>query len=741
MKKRSSSVTLAMLSLLLLPSFLMAAAITEFDSTQPRGFAEGRCSPGGYILNEQGLDLCPADDGFGAPQRVGESGTYRDWAGSIMANAARDPSFFATVSVSNKDFLNFLYAAASKGLDTDNPELHDLIGLSTAREAVCALKLYDPSYGNPCRPGGDIRLLPEDQLPEAADICLRCHTPVGWMEGSSEPATPHFPYLKGQFWGAAFLETPVDGQGNPRLMDPSIESEAEMEGVQCDFCHRAKQNPVRMRQSRFDGTAMAAGGGSFFMDRFNSIGNRHHLRYGTVIPESTSNLFGEPGAKFVCWSCHQWECQLFGCDIRAIRECSYCHTQVDVQLPRDPRYVPFCKTYDAGGACVERSYDVRNERYFCGSCHDVTNPVIYTRTPGADRMLHPIERTYTEWFWSGYRDQTSCEDCHDPMKFKGAQTWMIYPGLDSMWGEVDRPWSMPPFNYPVNPSRTQAYMEAMHRNREFMQQEAADITFMNAPASVSAGGDVTVSVKVTNKTGHKLPSGFAEGRQMWIHIRAVDGAGTLLFESGYVLGDGSLARKEYFEAAQGGTVADPVRSMIKVYEQLVLAEGYKNFKLGGYSILDADRDGTVTHKEEEYHFVLMNYIEKDNRIPPMGFNRAAYMKDGAFIIPYDPKDTDYPSGQNWDVTPYSFTVPLSAAGSMTVTATLKYQTFNKEYIDFLKEEDTEKTEKFGGRARNLPDGPYENHETWGSAIADLWAAADKGMPVILGTASVEIPIQ
>ena len=80
---------------------------------------------------------------------------------------------------------------------------------------------------------------------------------------------------------------------------------------------------------------------------------------------------------------------------------------------------------------------------FCGTCHDVTNPILKTRTEVAGvvpDMLHPMERTYTEWYWSGFRDTQRCQDCHAPMQFLGAQTWMLSPAMDRLWGDVDQQW-------------------------------------------------------------------------------------------------------------------------------------------------------------------------------------------------------------------------------------------------------------------------------------------------------------
>ena len=167
-----------------------------------------------------------------------------------------------------------------------------------------------------------------------------------------------------------------------------------------------------------------------------------------------------------------------------------------------------------------------------------------------------------------------------------------------------------------------------------LAKEAARVQIVNTPSGALPGDEVTVNVKVTNKAGHKLPTGYAEGRQMWIHIQVVDARGSVLFEDGVLDSDGALIRTPES----------------KVYEHVALAKDYP--------FLD--------EHDEEFHFVLNNFIEKDNRIPPKGFNKAAYTADGAFIIPHDPKDTDYPDGQNWDVTPYTFTIPPDALAPVQV---------------------------------------------------------------------------
>lgn len=609
------------------------AGITGLDSTQPRGFPTGRANDRGQLLD-------PVIQGFRAPAYwSNEQGDfYQDWAASMMANATLDPAFYAAVSIANRDLINLINTLPG---EPDDPASELGAFLKANRRQRDVHRASDGS------------LQPEELLPFTADLCLRCHSPVGWMEAHSEPPTSQAPFLKGQFWGAAFQKHPVDASGRPRRADTSRESETEIDGIDCEFCHRVTDSAKR--ESRFDGSTMSAGNGGFFVDR-----------------ES-----------------------------------------------------PFCDARDENGSCseLEPEYDFLAEGDFCGTCHDVTNPLLKTKTlvdGSVPDMNHPIERTYTEWYWSSYRGEESCQDCHEPVAFRGAQTWMIHPVLDRLRGDADQVWREAPYEYDV-PDRSESYELASQRNREFMRDEAADVAFVDTPKTAQAGESVTVSVKVTNKTGHKLPTGFSEGRQMWIHIEAVDESGNVLFRDG-ILEDGKLVRTPE----------------TKVYEQVALAEGFP--------FLDENGDGEVDDEEAHFHFVLMNVIAKDNRIPPRGYNKAGYTADGAFIVPRDPKDTDYPDGQNWDVTPYEFAIPKAATGPIRVTAKLMYQTFSREYVEFLSHHDHEKTSECGGRARDLPaTGPYggscDRFDTWGKAFRDLWEKADRGPPVELGEAATVIDLR
>jgi hypothetical protein len=167
-----------------------------------------------------------------------------------------------------------------------------------------------------------------------------------------------------------------------------------------------------------------------------------------------------------------------------------------------------------------------------------------------------------------------------------------------------------------------------------------------------------------------------------------------------------------------------------------IAEGYDNLTFEGFNILDLNKNGRVSHSEKEFHFILGNKVEKDNRIPPAGFNKEAYMADSAYIVPRDRLDNDYESGQNWDDTTYQIRVPRWVKGPLEITATLKYQTFSKEFVKFLKKEDREKTQEHGGRARNIPKtGKFGNYKTWGKVIHKIWKENGYGEPVEMASVS------
>jgi len=186
------------------------------------------------------------------------------------------------------------------------------------------------------------------------------------------------------------------------------------------------------------------------------------------------------------------------------------------------------------------------------------------------------------------------------------------------------------------------YLDSTAQQARDMLDKAATVTV----ALTTSGTDKVAVVQVTNQTGHKLPTGYPEGRRMWLHVQVFDAGDNLVYESGV------------YNPTTGVLTEDPD---IKIYE----------VKQGLTPELAA-----LLEKDEgaSFHFVLNNTIVKDNRIPPRGYTAAAFDQPGL-----RPVGATFLDGQHWDDTTY--TLPPAAE---RVLVTLYYQTASKEYVDFLR---------------------------------------------------------
>jgi len=153
---------------------------------------------------------------------------------------------------------------------------------------------------------------------------------------------------------------------------------------------------------------------------------------------------------------------------------------------------------------------------FCGTCHNVTHPFSTT----------PIERTYDEWQESEYSfNDVQCQECHmKPFKGKAAITGPEREKVYSHWFTGGNATLL----------KTLGKDEGAERSVELMKT-AGEISILDAPAKLAPGQDVSVKVKVQNKaTGHKLPTGFPEGREMWIDFQVTDATGAVVYRLGAV---------------------------------------------------------------------------------------------------------------------------------------------------------------------------------------------------------------
>jgi hypothetical protein len=309
------------------------------------------------------------------------------------------------------------------------------------------------------------------------------------------------------------------------------------------------------------------------------------------------------------------------------------------------------------------------------------------------RNMFPVERTFSEWSQSEYATTgvyapqfagtkpdgivSTCQDCHmhdvdaRGCSEAGSPRRLDLPQHDMMGGNYFMADVLPAL-HPGEVDVT-ALQDAKQRAIGMLQKAA---TMAVTPENFG------VSVRITNETGHKLPSGYPEGRRIWLNVVARDLNGVAVYESGA------------YDPSTGALGHDP---QLKIYE---LHAGLSPALAGALGMPAGP----------SFHFVLSDTIFMDNRIPPRGFANAAFA-----AVQSPPVDYSYADGQYWDDTPYI--LPREAK---TVTVTLYYQSTSKEYVEFLRDE-------------NVTNAA-------GQVMYDAWVAAGKAAPVVMQQTTVPVDV-
>lgn len=234
----------------------------------------------------------------------------------------------------------------------------------------------------------------------------------------------------------------------------------------------------------------------------------------------------------------------------------------------------------------------------CGTCHDVTTP--RERVDDAGNPLGVFfneQRTYSEWASSAFATAgnmaASCQDCHmpavDDMAACVANTnvvshptggrrhtlaganWFMMNVLDHLYGDGGSA-EVPSASY-VQTQEAIGDVLATAATLELTPPDGVDL----------GAGLLDLGVRVTNNTGHKLPTGYSEGRLMWLEVTARYGEATV-FQSGTA---DQLV----------GNVADP---LLRTYRAVA-----EQFSTGAQN-----------------HLLLSDHWIEDTRIPPLGLTQS-----------------------------------------------------------------------------------------------------------------------
>jgi hypothetical protein len=385
--------------------------------------------------------------------------------------------------------------------------------------------------------------------------------------------------------------------------------------------------------------------------------------------------------------------------------------------PEDNRRGPFSDVpenlHGGGTKLITSPYHRSSE--FCGTCHDVSNP-LYTKNAKGGYVLNslgsphptqdphemfPEQRTYSEWLKSAYPNGvaypdnrfggndpdgvvSSCQDCHMPKVIAGGcrfyefgDPWFERPDMPQHSFAGANTWVVQAIRNQLGPDDadsiglTQDAIDQQAARTINMLQAASDMTLSQVGANLK--------VRITNESGHKLPTGYPEGRRMWVNVKFKNAKGQVIAERGAYNSKTAVLNAsdtKVYEAKQG--ITQPVSKL------------------------------TGIPAGPGFHLALNNKVFFDNRIPPRGFTNANFIEIGAAPVGYA-----YADGQHWDDTVYA--IPQ---GATSATATLYFQTTTKEYIEFLR--DANKTDDKGQIAY------------------DLWVGTGKSAPVAMDSATVSL---
>ena len=329
----------------------------------------------------------------------------------------------------------------------------------------------------------------------------------------------------------------------------------------------------------------------------------------------------------------------------------------------------------------------------CGVCHNISNPLLAEDVKKQPPYLFGhIQRTYSEWLLSDFvkrgRDGT-CQSCHYRPVEGGGQA--------SKYGNSHRDYFV--MHGPVGGSTWIQDAAWLIWDGKDMDRQSLDLGKRRATQLLQEAVSLDIrfskpghaSLRITNKTGHKLPSGYEEGRRMWVNTVFLDSSGKVLKEIGkYAEKDDTI----FGESVKAPTLLDPEQT--RVYEIL-------------FAISEAQAKKYSVKPGKSFHSVLNDTILKDNRIPPEGFSNAAFREHLS-----QPVGATYADGQYWDE------VELDLPnGCEKIVVRLMYESVSWEYLKFLAEEN-----KTNDRGRLLYDAWTKTGKCAPTVIAKIEKAVE-----------------
>jgi len=152
-----------------------------------------------------------------------------------------------------------------------------------------------------------------------------------------------------------------------------------------------------------------------------------------------------------------------------------------------------------------------------------------------------------------------------------------------------------------------------------------------------------------NRSGHKLPTSYPS-RRVWLDLRVANPNGRVIFESGRLNADGSIA------GADGDT--DP--GAFEPHHQTIIDANQVQI----YEPVMGNTDKAVT-----FTLLRASHYVKDNRLTPAGFSKSQVPNDVKVSGAAADDDPDFDDGSDL----VTYRIPVCSRQKLEVTATLNYR--------------------------------------------------------------------
>ncbi len=558
----------------------------------------------------------------------------------------------------------------------------------------------------------------EQDYDGVGDLCLRCHAPGGWEAGRS---------------------TPTDGSALTAL---------DSEGVECMVCHRLV-NPDTSEWDGVQNPPFVANSGGPYPEGFYGSGMM-------VLADGDTRFgpYNNPAAP------HPWKQSKFH---RSSALCGTCHDVsnpvVGDLAPNNGSLDPLAPGSFSGvpGSPLGTQAAFKNPPYSYGVVERTFSEHVSSSlaaTLVSDYPLLPTElqggvilkvATAAQAAGQGgdYADGTervfSCQSCH--------MSPVVAPGCNLLGSPVRT--DMPVHD--LTGGNTFAFDAIKWLDDRGLLQLGGGLTVTERAAMDAAeirartmlAGAALLEIdkpnrllKVYNRTGHKLFTGYPEGRRMWLNVRWLDAQNGLLREDGAY---GNLPVNVAGRSMTVRTILDLQDPNLRIWQAVPgITQDWAAELLGlgndpstplEFNRINGQPIATLGQLANappgsvhaSFHFALNNTVITDNRIPPWGLRYDDARVRNCLPLPETLYGNPGAGGvyQHWDEVPLS--PPL---GTKRVEFRLLYQTTSWEYVMSL----------LLGNDRSNP----QLAET-GRRLARAWFATGMNEPELMAELVVVIP--